>query len=80
MVSKSLTRQPWFNMLKIYAENMADHRQNVFRVPMNAIEIRKSKLGELEFDFSRFDQIAEIFWNTGKDGLPGNRISGKIWK
>ena len=58
--------EPWFDMLKIYAKNMADHRQNVFRVPMNAIDIRKSKLGELEFDFSLFDKIAEIFWNTGK--------------
>ena len=45
--------EAWFDMLKIYAENMAAHRQNVFRVPMNSIEIRKSKLDELEFDFSR---------------------------
>ena len=58
--------EAWFDMLKIYAENMAAHRQNVFRVPMNSIEIRKSKSNEFEFDFSRFDKTADVFWNTGK--------------
>jgi hypothetical protein len=33
---------------------------------MDAIAISKSKSGELEFDFTRFDQIADVFWNTGK--------------
>jgi hypothetical protein len=56
----------WFAMLKIYAENMVAHRQNIFQVPMDAIEIRRSKTNELEFDFTRFDQIARVFWNTGK--------------
>jgi hypothetical protein len=56
----------WFAMLRKYAENMAAHRQNVFQVPMSAIEIRRSKDGALEFDFTRFDQIAQVFWNTGK--------------
>jgi hypothetical protein len=58
--------EAWFSMLKIYAENMVSHRQNVFSVPMNSIEIKRSANGELEFDFSRFDQIAQVFWNTGK--------------
>ncbi len=56
----------WFDMLSVYAENMVAHRQNVFQVPMSAIEIRKSKQGALEFDFSRFDQIARVFWDTQK--------------
>jgi hypothetical protein len=56
----------WYAMLKIYAENMVAHRQNIFQVPMEAIEIRKSTTNELEFDFTRFDKIAEVFWNTGK--------------
>ncbi len=54
----------WFAMLGKYAENMASHRQNVFQVPMEAIEIQKSKDGKLTFDFTRFDQIAQVFWNT----------------
>lgn len=56
----------WFVMLQKYAENMAQHRQNVFQVPMNAIQIKKTKNGSLEFDFTHFDQIAQTFWNTGK--------------
>lgn len=56
----------WFEMLEKYAENMVAHRQNIFRVPANSIIIRKSVTGELQFDFSRFDQIARVFWNTGK--------------
>jgi hypothetical protein len=58
--------EAWFAMLRTYADNMASHRQNVFEVPMNAIEIERSKKGELEFDFSRFDQIAQVFWDTKK--------------
>ncbi len=56
----------WFDMLKIYADNMTAHRQNVFRVPMDAIGIERLKTNELKFDFTRFDQIAQVFWNTGK--------------
>jgi hypothetical protein len=56
----------WFGMLRKYAENMAEHRQNVFEVPMNSIDISKNKAGDLEFDFSRFDQIAQVFWDTKK--------------
>jgi hypothetical protein len=61
--------EAWFSMLKIYAENMAAHRQNVFSVSMNSIEILRSADGKFEFDFSRFDQIARVFWNTGKMDL-----------
>ncbi len=56
----------WFEMLEKYAENMASHRQNIFQVPLESIIITKTAGGELLFDFSRFDQIASVFWNTGK--------------
>ena len=56
----------WFDMLGKYAANMAAHRQNIFQVPLESIEITKSASGELLFDFARFDQIAQVFWNTGK--------------
>ncbi len=58
--------EDWFAMLGKYADNMAAHRQNVFPVSMNSIEIRRSENGTLTFDFSLFDQIAQVFWNTGK--------------
>lgn len=56
----------WFAMLGKYAENMAEHRQNVFQVPMEAIEIRQANDGSLTFDFRRFDQMAKVFWDTKK--------------
>ena len=56
----------WFDMLRTYADNMASHRQNIFRVQMNSIDIQLSANDELKFDFSRFDQIAQVFWDTKK--------------
>lgn len=56
----------WFAMLGKYAVNMVAHRQNSFKLSMDFIDITKSTGGQLVFDFSRFDQIAEVFWNTGK--------------
>lgn len=56
----------WFDMLRKYAENMVEHRQNSFKVEMDIIGIEQLKDGSFSFDFSRFDQIAGIFWNTGK--------------
>jgi hypothetical protein len=54
----------WFRMLGKYAENMASHRQNVFRISINTIKFRRSLKGELSFDFTLFDQIAQVFWDT----------------
>ena len=62
---KEMYSEVWFALLKTSAENMLSHRQNIFQVPMDAIEIRKSKITELEFDFTQFDPIAQVFWNTG---------------
>ena len=56
----------WFDMLTKYAENMAEHRQNIFRIPMNTIGIKRTGSGELEFDYTIFDRMARVFWNTGK--------------
>ena len=56
----------WFAMLGKYADNMVAHRQNSFKLSMDLIDITKSKSGQLVFDFSHFDQVAAVFWNTGK--------------
>ena len=63
---KETYSEAWFRMLRRYADNMVEHRQNVFQVPINTIEIQRFNNGELEFDFSRFDQIAQVFWDTKK--------------
>ncbi len=63
---KEAYSEAWFSMLGVYADNMVAHRQNTFRVSMSAIDIQRLKNGDLEFDFSLFDKIAMVFWNTGK--------------
>ena len=55
----------FYRMLAVYARNMADHRQNVFRVSLDLIRTTKNKDGKLAFDFSRFDKWADVFWGTG---------------
>ncbi len=52
-------------LLRIYAQNMAEHRQNVFRAGLGLIGSRRGSDGKLEFDFSRFDRFAQVFWATG---------------
>jgi hypothetical protein len=61
--------QRFYEMLGIYAENMAEHRQNVFRVSLDLIECKQTTDGNLKFDFSRFDKWAETFWKTGRMDL-----------
>jgi len=63
---KEMYSDEWYDMLEKYAENLVKHRQNVFQVPMNTIDIQLLENGKMEFDFSRFDQIAQVFWDTEK--------------
>ncbi len=58
-----------YEMLSLYAQNMADHRQNVFRVSLDLITGALDDKGKLKFDFSRFDKWADIFWKTGRMDL-----------
>jgi hypothetical protein len=57
--------EQFFRLLRVYAQNMAEHRQNVFRVDLGSIESRRAADGRLQFDFSRFDRLAQVFWDTG---------------
>ena len=61
--------EQFYKMLKVYAENMAEHRQNVFRVSLGLVGSSQDSDGKLKFDFSRFDEWADIFWQTGKMDL-----------
>lgn len=58
--------QRFFEMLRVYAENMAEHRQNVFRVSLELIRSTRAADGKLQFDFSDFDRWADVFWDTGR--------------
>jgi len=61
--------ESFYEMLKVYAQNMAEHRQNVFSVSLDLFTGRQDADGKLKFDFSRFDKWAEVFWNTGRMDL-----------
>jgi hypothetical protein len=65
----SSDRDAFYRMLAVYARNMADHRQNVFRVPLDLITARRGSDGKLTFDFARFDRWADVFWATGRMDL-----------
>ncbi len=59
----------FYKMLRLYAENMAEHRQNVFRIGLNLIACIQADDGSLKFDFSKFDKWAYTFWETGQMDL-----------
>ncbi len=59
----------FYHLRKVYAENMAEHRQNAFRVGLASIECGPVADGKLQFDFSRFDKLAQVFWDTGRMDL-----------
>ncbi len=59
----------FYRMLKVYAENMAEHRQNVFRVSLELIRSSRAADGSLHLDFSEFDRWADVFWDTGRMDL-----------
>jgi hypothetical protein len=61
--------QRFNQMLRVYAENMAEHRQNVFRVSLDLITYKQAADGNMKFDFSRFDKWADTFWETGRMDL-----------
>ena len=65
----SADSERFYQMLELYAQNMAEHRQNVFRVSLGLIDSRRDDSGELKFDFSKFDKWADVFWNTGRMDL-----------
>lgn len=53
-------------LLRVYAQNMVEHRQNVFRLSLDLIGCTRQADGTLQFDFSRFDRWAQVFWDTGR--------------
>ncbi len=52
-------------LLRVYAQNMAEHRQNMFRVSTGLVKATQGADGGLRFDFSAFDRWAQLFWDTG---------------
>ncbi len=66
---ESSDSQRFETILRAYAENMAQHRQNVFRVSLGLIRSTLTAEGKLHLDFSAFDRFAQVFWDTGRMDL-----------
>jgi hypothetical protein len=74
----------FWELVRIYAENMAAHRHNViftpvseFYTPVKLVTIQADE-GRLRFDFSRFDRWVEIFKEAGAIGyIEGSHIGAK---
>jgi hypothetical protein len=61
--------QQYSKMLWVYADNMADHRQNVFQISLDLVRGTLMGEGKLQCDFSQFDRWAQVFWDTGRMDL-----------
>jgi hypothetical protein len=72
----------YWRLLRKYARNMAEHRQNVaFISPLDLADFKAGPESSLEIDFGRFDRWVEIFQQEGvigriEGGHLGDRMSG----
>lgn len=70
----------YWTLLRRYARNMADYRQNVALIsPLALAEFKSKPGGSLEIDFSRFDRWVDIFIEEGVVGLiEGGHLGGRV--
>jgi len=70
----------FWKFVKLYSENMVEHRQNMLMIPIfgfysSAELVGVSAEGEkLKFDFSNFDRYAQIFLDAGGSYLEGSHL------
>jgi hypothetical protein len=64
----ALWSEEFWKVLARYAQNMAEHRQNVVLVPWTLVEAVREETGQLTFDFGRFDRFVEVFEKAGVAG------------
>jgi len=69
----------YYDLLRRYARNMAEHRHNVALIsPLALASFTAAANGELQIDFARFDRWVEIFTEAGVLGrIEGGHIGGR---
>jgi len=69
----------YWALLRRYARNMADHRQNVALIsPLSLADFDVDENGQLTIDFSRFDRWVTIFMEEGVIGrIEGGHLGGR---
>lgn len=69
----------YWEILRAYAKNMVEHRQNVFKIKLGLIKSTMGTDETLHFDFQDFDRFAHVFWDTGKmDGMETGPVARRI--
>lgn len=79
-ISPEPESEEYYALLRRYARNMAEHRQNVALIsPLALTRFGANGAGELTFDFSRFDRWVRIFQEEGVLGrIEGGHIGGRV--
>jgi len=69
----------YWALLRRYARNMADHRQNVALIsPLSLADFRVGEDNKLDINFSRFDRWVTIFIEEGVIGrIEGGHLGGR---
>ena len=60
-----LWSEPFWEVLRAYARDMAAHRQTVAMVPLDTVQTTRDPGGRFAFNFSRFDRWVELFTDAG---------------
>ncbi len=70
----------YWQWLRRYARNMADHRQNVALIPpLSLADFKPRPDGGLDIDFARFNRWVQIFIDEGVVGrIEGGHIGGRV--
>jgi len=58
----------FWDILKRYASNMAEHRQNVVYTPWQLVKVFQESEDSFSFDYSNFDRFVETFIEAGVVG------------
>ncbi|MCP4642160.1 MAG: DUF4091 domain-containing protein [bacterium] len=76
---KDAETQEYDDLVRAYARNMAEHRQNVALInTMGLANFGVNDQGALTVDFSRFDKMVEIFMEEGMcRRIEGGHIAGR---
>jgi len=81
-IARFHSREPWseehWSLLRAYARNLAEHRQNVVLTPIfDLIEFRNDG-GRLALCFDAFDRFVELFRSEGVIGyIEGGHLGGR---
>ena len=84
--AEDTTLEPWtedyWKMVRLFAEDMARHHQNVFMTPLGLVQMFAEDDGTIRYDFARLDRWVETFDAAGVSagielGHVGGRTTGE---